>query len=176
MTDRAGQPGQKKDRPRGVPARGPGVHRRAAKAAGGLVCEDCGIVQHGGKWYFGAPPLAELARGRCPACRRIRDKYPAGTLRMPASFLARRDEVLGLIRNVEAAEKAEHPLERLMEIEESDGHLVVTTTGVHLAREIAHKLAKQFHRKPRFRYADGEDLVHVDWEEPAQGSETRKTR
>ena len=82
MTDRAGQPGQKKDRPRGVPARGPGVHRRAAKAAGGLVCEDCGIVQHGGKWYFGAPPLAELARGRCPACRRIRDKYPDRVFRL----------------------------------------------------------------------------------------------
>jgi hypothetical protein len=75
--------------------------------------------------------------------------------------------MLRLIRNVEAAEKAEHPLERLMGIEESDGHVFVTTTGVHLARELAHSLARQFHRKPRFRYAEREAVVHVDWEEPA---------
>ena len=132
------------------------------------MCQKCGIVEHAGKWYFGAPPLAQLTSGLCPACERVRDEYPAGTLRIPARFLARRDELLGLIRNVEAAEKPDHPLERLMAIEESDGHLVVTTTGVHLAREIAHKLAKQFHQKPRFRYADGEELVHVDWEAPTQ--------
>ena len=168
MSGKSRHPGQKYDRPRGVPSRQPGFLRRTAKAAGGLVCQECGIVQHAGKWYFGAPPLAQLATGLCPACQRVRDRYPAGTLRMPAAFLARRDEVIQLIRNVEAVEKAEHPLERLMEIEESDGHLVVTTTGVHLAREIAHKLAKRFHRKPRFRYADGEDLLHVDWEASVQ--------
>jgi hypothetical protein len=92
--------------------------------------------------------LTELSTELCPACRRVRDRYPAGTVRIPLSILARREDLLGLIRNVEAAEKADHPLERLMGIEESGGHLVVTTTGVHLAREIAHKLAKQLHRKP----------------------------
>jgi hypothetical protein len=166
MTGRAKHPGQKKDRPRGVTSRGPGVHQRARKAAGGLVCGDCGVVQHAGKWTWGAPPLAQLEQGRCPACQRVRERYPAGTLRLPPAFLARRAEVLRLIRNVEKSEKAEHPLERLMEVEESDGRLVVTTTGVHLARQIAHKLAKRFHRKPRFRYADEENLVHVDWEGP----------
>jgi hypothetical protein len=128
------------------------------------VCQECGIIQHAGKWFFGPSPLAQSEIGLCPACRRVRDNYPAGTLRIPLAFLVRRDEVLQLMRNIEAVEKSEHPLERLMGIEESDGHLVVTTTGVHLAREIAHKLATQFHRRPRFRYAEGEDLVHVDWE------------
>jgi hypothetical protein len=128
------------------------------------VCKECGIVQRAGEWRFETPRSAQLATGLCPACQRVRDRYPAGTLRIPQPFLARRDEVLGLIRNVEAAERPDHPLERLMGVEESDGQLVVTTTGVHLARKIAHRLAKQFHRKPRFRYADGEDLVHVDWE------------
>jgi hypothetical protein len=162
--------GRKHDRPRGVPSRGPGVYRHEAKAAGGLVCQECGIVQQAGRWYFGEPPSAQLPSGLCPACRRIRDGYPAGTLRIPARLLARRDELLGLIRNVEAAEKPDHPLERLMGIEESGGDLVVTTTGVHLAREIAHRLAKQFHSKPRIRYADGEDLVHVDWQESVEES------
>lgn len=170
MTGRARHPGQKKDRPRGVTSRRPSVYRRAAKAAGGLVCKDCGIIQHAGEWYFGAPPLARLTTGRCPACRRVADKYPAGTLRVPTSFLAgRQRDVLRLVRNIAAAEKLEHPLERLMTIEEADGHMVVTTTGIHLARALAHKLAKQFHRKPRFRYADGEELVFVEWREARTG-------
>lgn len=169
MTGRAKHPGWKKDRPRGVPSRRPGIYRREAKAAGGFVCQGCGIIQHAGKWYFGAPPLAQLEAGHCPACERVRDRYPAGTLRIPTTLLAQRDAVLHLIRNVEAAEKAEHPLERLMEIEESDGYLVVTTTGVHLARAIAHRLAKELHSRPQFRYADGEELVHVDWNETVQG-------
>jgi NMD protein affecting ribosome stability and mRNA decay len=164
----------KKSRPRGVLSRGPGVHKRSAKAAGGLVCRDCGVVQHRGRWFFGAPPLAELAAGRCPACQRVRERYPAGTLRLPADLSARRTELLALIRNVEETEKAEHPLERLMDVEESGGQLVVTTTGVHLARELAHKLGRQLHRKPRFRYADDEDLVHVDWEEPTRGERSRR--
>jgi hypothetical protein len=164
MTGRTEHRGWKKDRPRGVPSRPAGLDHPAAKVAGGIVCQDCGIFHHAGRWYFGTRPDGQLVNGVCPACQRVREKYPAGTLRIPDSLLTQRETVLALIRHVEAAEKAEHPLERLMWIAEADGHLVVTTTGVHLAREIAHKLAKQFHEKPRFRYADGEELVHVDWE------------
>jgi hypothetical protein len=79
-------------------------------------------------------------------------------------FLEHKAEVLQIIRNVERAEKAEHPLERLMDVEESGGRLVVTTTGIHIARQIAHKLARRFHQKARIRYARQEDLIHVDWE------------
>jgi hypothetical protein len=82
----------------------------------------------------------------------------------PTGLLAHRKEILRLIRNVERAEKVEHPLERLMAVEESDGRLVVMTTGVHLARQLAHALARQLHRRPRLRYARQESLVHVDWE------------
>jgi NMD protein affecting ribosome stability and mRNA decay len=134
------------------------------KAAGALVCSDCGLVQHGGKWFRGAPPLAKLRSGRCPACRRIREGYPAGTIRMHPAFLEHREEILRLVRNVERAERVEHPLERLMEVKETGGKLVVTTTGIHLARQIAHRIARRFHRKARLRYADQEDLVHVDWD------------
>lgn len=169
MTGRTRRPGMKKSRPRGVTARNTKVYVRRRKAPGALVCPDCGVLMHSGKWYFGAPPLAELKEERCPACRRVRERYPAGTLRFPPRFLKHKREIVQLARNIEKLEKAEHPLERLMDVEESDGRLVVTTTGVHLARQIAHRVSKRFHAKPRFRYADGERLVHVDWavREPA---------
>ena len=164
MTGRTKQSGRKKDRPRGVQARNMKVHGRTAKAAGAVKCTECGVVQHAGKWYWGAPPLAELHAGICPACQRVRERYPAGIIRLHRRFLERREEVLRLIRNVERAEKPEHPLERLMAVEESDGQLVVTTTGIHIASQIAHKLARRFHQKARLRYAKQEGLIHVDWE------------
>jgi NMD protein affecting ribosome stability and mRNA decay len=164
MTGRAKHPGRKKDRPRGVQARSTDVYVRARKGPGALVCSDCGVVQHRGKWYWGAPPLAALREVRCPACQRIRDRYPAGTIHLHADFLEQRKEVLALIKNVERAQKDEHPLERLMDVVESDGHLVVTTTGIHLARQIAHRLARRFHKKARLHYSDKESLLRVTWE------------
>lgn len=164
MTGRAKHPGQKKDRPRGVQSRHPRPYVHPAKVAGALVCKDCGVVQHGGRWSWGAPPPARLRKGRCPACQRIQDGIPAGTIRLHPAFLEHRKEVLQLARNVERSEKAEHPLERLMKVDESDGGLVIATTGIHIAHQIAHTLARRFHRKARIRYADDESVVHVDWE------------
>jgi NMD protein affecting ribosome stability and mRNA decay len=163
MTGRAKHPGQKKDRPRGVQARRTSDSARGPKGAGALVCRDCGVVQHRGKWSWGKPPLTQLHSVRCPACTRIRDRRPAGIVQVPSDFLGQREELLNLALNVEEAEKAEHPLERLMKTQESKSRLVIHTTGVHLARQIAHKLARHFHRKPRMRYADGESYVEVDW-------------
>lgn len=163
MTGRSRQAGLRTSRPRGVTSRNPQANSRGPKAGGALVCADCGVVQHGGKWSWGRPPLAPLRSGRCPACQRVQERHPAGTLRLPPRLLPHKKEILRLARNIEKAEKAEHPLERLMDFEESDGHLVITTTGVHLARQVAHSLSKRFHAKPRYRYADNEKLVHVDW-------------
>jgi hypothetical protein len=116
------------------------------------------------RWTLRAPPLAQTRSGRCPACQRIADHAPAGTLRIPATFLAQRDEVLNLIRNVEEQERAEHPLERVMGVDEQGGRMTVTTTGIHIARQIANKLARRFHRKAHVRYADEESRIDVDWD------------
>ena len=139
------------------------AHRR--KRAGTSVCGGCGVVFRAGRWCWDAPPADAVEGGLCPACERIRDRYPAGTLRLPASFAEEREEVLGLIRNAEQSEKAEHPLERLMGIEDDPGGgLIVTTTGLHLARSIASKLERRFHRPARIRYPEESHLMHVDWE------------
>ena len=133
------------------------------KAPKAQVCTDCGLVLHGGRWYSGAPPETDVSAAVCPACARIREHYAAGTLRLDADFLPHREEIEGMVRNEEEAESAEHPLERLMGIEDVEGELVITTTGLHLARRIANKLERRFHRQARFRYADGDELLHVDW-------------
>ena len=172
MTSRTEHPGSRLNRPRGVPTRSYSTLLRSPKSRGGVVCADCELVQLQGRWQrsLQAPPSAE--EGLCPACQRLRTGTPAGTLVLPPDLLDASDEILHLIQHIASVEQAEHPLERLMAVERRADRLVVTTTGVHLARKIAHKLAKRFHRKPRFHYADSAGHVEVTWDDdPAGGAE-----
>lgn len=129
------------------------------------VCHDCGLVQSKGRWQRIAVDDTVRASSsvRCPACKQIHECRPAGTLLLDASFLAHRDEISGIARNAAQAESDEHPLERLIDVEARDGGLVVTTTGVHLARRIAHKLEHRFHREARYRYDEDQQVLRVDW-------------
>jgi hypothetical protein len=138
-------------------------YRRLRKAKDALVCDDCGVVQHEGKWYWGAPPVGDVNAGLCPACQRIRDRYPAGTIRLHGLPGPLRDEVVNMIRNVAEHERQEHPLERLMDLEDQSDALVVTTTGMHLARAIAGALRSRFHGGVTVRYPAGDSLVQVEW-------------
>jgi transcription initiation factor TFIIIB Brf1 subunit/transcription initiation factor TFIIB len=49
------------------------------KPRGELVCPDCKLVCREGRWQHGVPdPSAH--KESCPACRRVADRYAAGTL------------------------------------------------------------------------------------------------
>lgn len=124
-------------------------------------CPDCGAIFHGGRWRWGvASPDADVHL--CPACRRIRDKYPAGIVHIGGDFgVAEKDEYLHLIDHAATAEAAEHPAERIMDIEEEDGSLVITTTGVHLARRIGEALQHAHRGRLEFRYEDSERFIRV---------------
>jgi len=166
MSTSSRHPGRTEQRPRGVLSRVPRPYVRRAKPSGALVCADCGLVQHRGRWYRGKPPLAERRAGLCPACQRIRARDPAGILWLPPSFLDDEGELVRQLRNIERAERNEHPLERLIEMRQSGGRIVVTTTGAHLARRIAHHLTKRFHSRPRYHPEDDAARLRVEWESP----------
>ena len=138
-------------------------YKRRAKTAGTAVCPRCGALSRSGRWRWGAPPEGgELHRQLCPACERVRDGYPAGIVRLRGAG-ARRDEILARVHHVEQAEKADHPLERIMQIGEDGDEIVVTTTGIHLARRIGDALERSFHGKTTVRYPEEQSEVQVDW-------------
>ena len=142
----------------------PGPHdsyAMEAKPSGSKVCDVCGVVHHAGRWSWRATPIGPVSGGRCPACQRIDDHYPAGIVRVPQRLVEPHGDLLNLIRNVASAEREEHPLERIMAIEHADGALVVTTTGTHLARRIASKLSRQLHEKPAVHQGDGK--LRLEW-------------
>lgn len=126
-------------------------------------CSQCGAVFHAGRWQWrkapeGAHPVT------CPACHRIHDHYPAGFLSLKGEFFqSNRDEIMHLVHNHEQRERTEHPLQRIMEVEDKNGATLVTTTDIHLARGIGEALHHAYQGELEFHYNPEQNLLRVSW-------------
>jgi hypothetical protein len=75
-----------------------------------------------------------------------------------------RDEILGVARNVERRERAEHVLKRIIAIQSgASGGLVVTTTDPQLARAIGEAIHEAYAGDFGYAYAKNENLLRVTW-------------
>lgn len=59
--------------------------------------------------------------------------------------------------------KAEHPLARIMTIEDAADGILVTTTDLHLARDLGDALHHAYQGKLEFHYNDAETRLRVHW-------------
>jgi NMD protein affecting ribosome stability and mRNA decay len=127
------------------------------------VCPQCGAVFHKGKWQW--LPKPEPAHSEtCPACHRIHDNFPAGHVRLEGEFLAQhRAEILSLVQHVEQREKAEHPLQRIMNIADEAGAVLITTTDIHLAHGIGEAVGHAYGGELDLQYNTEENLLRVHW-------------
>jgi NMD protein affecting ribosome stability and mRNA decay len=138
-------------------------YRSALKLPGPASCPDCGASYREGRWTWQKPVPGSVPH-RCPACERIRDDFPAGQLTIRGAFAKEhREELVSAIKAREAREKSEHPLERIMRLEDRAEGLTVTTTGVHLARAIGHALRDAYAGDLTMRYSRRENHVRAIW-------------
>lgn len=127
------------------------------------VCPSCGAVYQDGRWQWLQRP-AVFEEHLCAACRRIRDRYPAGFITLEGSFFDRhRDEVLKLARNEEEREKAEHPLQRIMAVSEEGGKTVITTTDIRIAHKIADAIQQAYQGSLDIKFPPDEYSVRIHW-------------
>jgi len=116
--------------------RGHDAYRPATHLAEPTVCPDCRAVFEAGHWRR-QEALPGAAEHRCPACLRIRAHDPAGTVSLRGPFFREHcDEIMALVRHVSDRAGADHPLQRLMQIDEDDDGALISTTSAHLARAI----------------------------------------
>ena len=126
-------------------------------------CPDCGAVFHKGRWTWSTSPK-DAHEEKCPACHRIHDKFPAGYVTLKGEFFrGQREQILHLVKHHEVKEKAEHPLERIMGIEDTSEGVVVTTTDTHLARDIAEALYNAYKGDLDYHYNKDENLLRANW-------------
>jgi NMD protein affecting ribosome stability and mRNA decay len=128
------------------------------------VCSECGAVYHQGRWQW-LPAPADAKAVRCAACSRMLENMPAGYVALQGSFARdHRVELLELVRNLEAREKAEHPMQRIISIDEHDDGLTISTTDVHLARGIGEALHHAYKGTLDYQFHPDQYLLHVRWE------------
>jgi len=138
-------------------------YRMRKKLSEPTFCRQCGAVWHRGRWQWGAKP-AGAESALCSACRRIEDRLPAGRVTIPRDFVTDRlVEIVGLLRNEEREEKQEHPLNRIIDIEETTDALIVHTTDIHLPRRLGEALKRAFHGELNMHFDEAGYFVRVDW-------------
>ena len=127
-------------------------------------CPECRALFQKGRWTWNGAPAGTVHEQLCPACQRVRDGYPAGYVSLGGAYLSsHRDEILNLVRNCEASEKAAHPLQRIIAIKDADGGVLVTTTDAHLARRIAEHVHDACKGTLALQYSREENLIRATW-------------
>lgn len=139
------------------------VYQEQGKLPEPSVCTECNALYADGRWTW-KETKQSANKVTCPACRRIADRFPAGYLEIGgAFFLEKREEILSLVHNVEKQEKSEHPMERILTITDEKDHVLITTTGIHVARRIGEALSRSYKGEVSFKYSEGEETVRISW-------------
>ena len=143
----------------------PYEERERDKYPDDTVCPDCGAVVLKGKWTWGKPLRKEdVSSIVCPACQQIKADYAGGVLTLSGSFLkAHREDILNRVRNIEAAEKQDHPLQRIMGIVDKGEDIEIRATSEHLVARMAKALKSDFNGELKLSFMQEENFARAHW-------------
>ena len=128
------------------------------------LCPDCNAVFMEGRWQWPKTAPDGAHNEPCPACQRVRDRVPAGFLSLAGEFFgSHRGEIMNLVHNKVERQKAEHPLERIMDIVDENGTVVISFTDVHLPRGVGEEIAHAYEGELDIHYTEKSGLIRVYW-------------
>ena len=137
--------------------------------ADGTFCVRCGAVYHNKRWSLvegGAPVYAgkEIGGVLCPACQKIRDGFARGFVTLRGSFVkAHAGEIRNLIRNKEKRAMHLNPLERIIEMRDTEDGMLVTTTTEKFAQRLGAMLRKAYKGDLEYKWSEDVKLARVLW-------------
>ncbi len=138
-------------------------YRPKTKLPEPTVCPQCSLVYHDGHWQSSARPDG-AHESVCPACRRINDGFPAGYVTLESDFVKQhRDELVKLARTTEQRERDQHPLQRIMEINNDGNRIDITTTDIHVARRIGEAIHRAYEGNLDINYGPEDYVVRINW-------------
>lgn len=139
-------------------------YKRKSKLAEPTVCPTCNAVYEKGRWQWAESRPYRARMQTCPACYRTRQSYPAGVITLRGQFsLTHTNELIQLMRHHEQRENLEHPLHRIMGIEEHADGIVIKTTDIHLPRRIAEALHHGYKGHLVVQYDRKGYFARVNW-------------
>jgi hypothetical protein len=138
------------------------------------VCPVCHLVYHKKHWSkddaFYGKVKANAEKHACPACRKIEDRYAMGILHVAGDFSGNhKEQVIQLIRNHALQEYGRNPLDRIMNLVDKSGEIVVETTSEHLVMSLGRALERAFGGSVRYAFSQDEKNVRVYWQKEEKG-------
>lgn len=134
------------------------------------VCTRCGAVYEHQHWRFDAKErtLVEQAGVAkevvCPGCRKVAERNPQGIVTLTGDYWQRhREEILNLIRNEEERAMETNPLQRIIDIREEHGELIVETTNEKLAQRLGRRIDQAHNGDVEYQWSKDNHLVRVRW-------------
>lgn len=124
------------------------------------VCTECKASHWEGRWRWDAP-RSGAAPVTCPACHRARNRIAAHVVELSGALPPWWNEVRGMIGNVERAEVLDHPMERVIGMEMRDDRVLVSTTGLHIARRLVAAMVRRFRQRVRLTFDDVK--TRIEW-------------
>ncbi len=165
MSDKVGEVAKRSRQDRLIKEKVHDPYMNRSKPVEPTVCPECGVAFSNGRWQW----LTDIPHGahkeRCPACHRIHEKVPAGFLTLRGEFFdEHRDEIMHLVHNKVEEQKAQHPMNRLMDVEgQKAGGVVVTFTDVHLPRGVGAAIERAYKGDLDIQYTEEAGIVRVYW-------------
>jgi len=140
----------------------------------GVACSLCGAVYHNRRWSLNGVPERKASasatphRVICPGCRKVQEKNPGGIVTLSGGYWGiHREEILNLIRNEEKKAMGINPVERIIQMEEQHGDLVIQTTNEKLAQRLGRALHKACHGDVEYKWSADNKLARVEWSREA---------
>ena len=140
--------------------------RRSPKEV--MQCCGCGAFYYRRHWTLNPPNgFSSSVRAHpvfCPACRKLRERYPGGELRLSGIEMEDRGEIARIVRNEEERARQKNPLERIMRMDAVNGGWRVETTTEKLAQRLGRSLRKARGGKLQYKWGHENKFVRVVWE------------
>jgi hypothetical protein len=137
-----------------------------------IRCTGCGAFYQRRHWTLTRPDAFEqpiqFHTVYCPACRKIKDNYPGGELKLLGLAPDEKREIARILRNEEARARTKNPLERIMRLHESNGSWKVDTTTEKLAQRLGRSIKKARGGKVAYKWAHNRKFVRVVWQKTVE--------
>ncbi len=133
------------------------------------ICRKCHAIYHNKRWYMDKALYKRRRNDKaslrvlCPACRKIKDNYAEGFVMLSGKYLMEhKQDILNLVKNEEEKAMAKNPLERIINLDEKDRSVEITTTHERLAQRIGKKIHKACQGELQIKWTK-DKLTRVTW-------------
>lgn len=134
------------------------------------ICKKCRMLHKNKRWVMDEGEAARLLEEGtvnwivCPACQRMADGNAAGIVTFSGRYLLEHeDEILNAIKRTEAGARAKNPLARIMEINQDDDVLTISTTDDKLAQKLGRDIYKAHSGELHYSWSHDLRFVRVNW-------------